>query len=251
MGLLKKISGRGPDKGKGESEPHGLWVRESSRARFSVADASVAEASSSSQNRSSIRFVEPSTAKTSSMARMALRAEKRMAGVALTSDLGQKVIREYCGPETFLLLDAMKVVVDADPSLPAGAGTQMRNACLRIAGKVALLHKHQVLLHGDFIPSSRLSYDVGMDIIRKIDRTREPPHRDVCDPTHTSVVEQFNSLTRMVTQLITPHVSSKNVKLAQSVLRYFSAATFERVLTDRTLTAAVEDIYKALNLMHI
>ena len=69
---------------------------------------------------------------------LALRAEKRMVGRAVTSDLGKKLLREYCLPETFVMLEALRELASKDPTLPPRTGQQIENTILKMAVKVAL-----------------------------------------------------------------------------------------------------------------
>ena len=60
--------------------------------------------------------------KRSMLSNLALKAEKKMVGRAVTSDLGKKILREYCLPETFTLLQAMR-------DLASGAHTPLSPPC--------------------------------------------------------------------------------------------------------------------------
>ena len=77
----------------------------------------VAEPSQSSDMRSS--DVEPSAPKAKAkkeksgkgmVADLRLRAQKRVASKAITSDLGKKLLKEFCAPETFVLLAAVQAI---------------------------------------------------------------------------------------------------------------------------------------------
>ena len=81
----------------------------------------------------------------SRLGNMALRAEDYMVTRAVTSELGKKLLREYCIPETFQLLDALKELVGKDPLLPPKTGQQIENTILRVAVKLTLQFQHKQL----------------------------------------------------------------------------------------------------------
>ena len=85
------------------------------------------------------------TAKRSMLGGVVLRAEKRMASRAITSDLGKKLLREFCLPETFTLLEALRNLAGHDATLPPKSGALFENTILRIAVKLVLLIQHDTL----------------------------------------------------------------------------------------------------------
>ena len=90
-----------------------------------IADAPVPAASKSSKMslgslKGSLGSMKGSTKRM--LSNIALSVEKNMAGRAVTSDLGKKLLREYCQPETITLLQAMRGLASADPRVPPKQG---------------------------------------------------------------------------------------------------------------------------------
>lgn len=73
---------------------------------------------------------------------MPSRLQEEMVCMAVTSDLGKKLLREYCLPEAFSLLQALRNLANRDDSLPVKSGLRFENTILRIAVKVAMLHRN-------------------------------------------------------------------------------------------------------------
>ena len=66
------------------------------------------------------------------LSNLAFKAEKKMVGRAVTSDLGKKLLREYCLPETFILLQAMRDMASLDPAMPPKHGAKIEDTILKM-----------------------------------------------------------------------------------------------------------------------
>ena len=70
------------------------------------------------------------------VADLRLKAQKRVSSRAITSDLGKKLLKEFCAPETFVLLAAVQDLSSKDPK--DKCEVHIENTILRLATKVAL-----------------------------------------------------------------------------------------------------------------
>lgn len=162
---------------------------------------------------------------------LALRVEKRMVGRAVTSDLGKKLLREFCLPETFTMLQALRELASSDTALPSRAGQTIENTILKIAVKVALLHQHKRLAPADFNPMVALVDDLCIDLVRKYDATKPlDPERtmfrtDRCDPEHSDIHKQMAMLQAELVKVLQDHISPKNIKALCFVTTYFGDGT--------------------------
>lgn len=160
------------------------------------------------------------SAKKSMLSNLALRAEKKLVGRAVTSDLGKKLLREYCLPETFSLLQAMRDMASLDPLMPPKHGAKIESTILRMAVKVALLHQHGRLVPRDFDPVVHIVDVLCVDFVRKYDAVSTPPHTDEEDPEHERLSTRMRALNAALRLLLKEHMSPKNVDAVSEVLAY-------------------------------
>jgi len=190
-------------------------------------------------------------AKKSMLGNLALRAEKRMVGRAVTSDLGKKLLREYCLPETFVLLEALRELASNDPTLPPRYGQQIENTILKMAVKVALLYQHSLLQPRDFDQVIVLVDDMCIAIVRKFDVTRKPPHRDMLDPEHKNVADMMKLLEAEMEAALHEHISGKNLQLLRNVTSYFGDPhTLQRISTEPSFQEDFGRIANSLRAMY-
>lgn len=152
----------------------------------------------------------------------AFKAEKKLVANAVTSDVGKKLLREYCLPETFTLLQAMRDMASLDPLVPPKHGAKIEDTLLRLAVKIMLLYQHGRLSEHDFEPATRLVDRLAVDFVRKYDAATSPPdYIDAHDPGHEQLSTVFTALQAALRVLLTPHMSEKNVHALAEVLGYF------------------------------
>jgi len=208
-----------------------------------ITDSSVEEASTAK--------AEVKAAKKSMLSSLALRAEKRMVGRAVTSDIGKKLLREYCLPETFILLEALRELASKDPSLPPRYGQQIENTILKTAVKVALLYQHSMLGPRDFDIVIPLVDEMCIAIVRKYDVTRKKPHMDLLDPEHRQVTEMMEQLQAELEHVLSEHLSEKNMQLLRNVTTYFGDShTLRRITQDSILQEDFGKIAQSLRTMY-
>ena len=76
---------------------------------------------------------------------MMMRAQTFVAKKVLTSELGKKLLREFCLPGVMELLDHLKVLVAKDTTLPPQTAREHEDIILKTAVKLVLLFTHGVL----------------------------------------------------------------------------------------------------------
>ena len=207
--------------------------------------------SASSSRREEEPAGSPKGGKRSILGNVALRMEKKMVGRAVTSDIGKKLLREYCLPETFVLLQALRDLASRDPKMPPKAGQKVEETILRMAVKVALLHQHGRLAPQDFQPIVTLVDHLCISCVRKYDVTRKPPHSDVHDPDHEIFGRKMTNLAAAMGTLLEGHVSDKNVGALKDVIDYLgSPANLSRFLSVPACTAELAKISETLRLIY-
>ncbi|KAL1511686.1 hypothetical protein AB1Y20_004976 [Prymnesium parvum] len=155
------------------------------------------------------------------LGQIALRAEDYMVTRAITSEVGKKVLREYCIPETFQLLDALRELVAKDAALPPKSGAQIENTILRVAVKLALLFQHKLLTARHFDQLVTLADSLCIDFVRKHDALRGSMQEDVYDPDHAHLAAQVLQLEDELVALLAERSSPKHLALIRNVTRYF------------------------------
>jgi len=194
--------------------------------------------------------VEPPTkeAKKSALSSLALRAEKKIVSRAVTSDVGKKLLREYCLPETFVLLTALRGLIgkDADPK----TGRRLEDTILRFAVKVVLLYHHARLRPSDFDSVVVIADALCVDVVRKYDSLRRGPN-DPLDANHTRLSARVVKCETELVQLLEPHVSPKNIAALREVTGYLAnATTLGRITSEPALQPELTVMVQALRTMY-
>ena len=140
---------------------------------------------------------------------MRLRAEKKMASRAITSDLGKKLLQQFCAPETFVLLSAVQEVSTIDPSL--GCKVHIENTVLRLATKVGLLFQHGRMQLMDFHSIVLASDHLCIDMVRK-HGAMSGAGTDAADPDHAGMVRQIKEIESSLVSALGPHIQPKNMQ---------------------------------------
>lgn len=187
-------------------------------------------------------------AKKSALSSMALRAEKKIVSRAVTSDVGKKLLREYCLPETFVLLTALREMIgkDADPK----TGRRLEDTILRLAVKVVLLYHHAKLKPSDFDSVVLIADALCVDVVRKYDSLRRGPN-DPLDSAHTKLSARIAGLETELVQLLETHVSPKNIAALREVTGYLAdATTLGRITSEPALQPELTIMVTALRTMY-
>lgn len=185
------------------------------------------------------------------MGGLAFRAEDYLISRAVTSELGKRMLREYCIPETFVLLDALRGLASKDPCLPPKTGQQMENTILRVAFKLTLLFQHRVLTPRHFDQLNANADSLCIDFVRKCDALITPPHEDAYDPDHSQLCAQIGKLEEELVHLVGPRTSPRQAALIRTATRYFGDPTnAARLLSDPTFAPDLRRLADTLRRMY-
>ena len=189
--------------------------------------------------------------KRSMLGSLALKAEKKLVGRAVTSDLGKKLLREYCLPDTFVLLQAMRDVASIDPAMPPKHGAKVEDTILKMACKVVLLYRHSILTPRDFDAAAGLVDTIAVDIVRKYDAVCRSPYADLFDEDHERMAVHMRALSAELKLLLSPHVTPKNVSALVDVVEYFGAPlNMARFLKEQRCLGELAKMANALRKMY-
>lgn len=164
--------------------------------------------------------------------KMAFKAERKLVSKAVSSDVGKRALRSYLKPETFEVMDSLRLLMDSDPTLAAGTGQRTQTAILKIGSKIALLLQHKLLQPSEFRQVIFCADNVSDAVVRKYDCSRGPPYRDLSDIGHRRMLADLATIEQAVTQMLTPYVSSKTTGSVSEVIGHFTAPRLDRILTD-------------------
>ena len=117
----------------------GAWLRALGHNRKHPPHASLAGASPASEKAGKQRM----------LGRVLLQGQQAMVRLAITSELGKKLLRQYCLPETFALLQGLRNLANLDLTLPARSGVQIENTILRLSAQVVVLLMNRKLRRTD------------------------------------------------------------------------------------------------------
>jgi len=190
----------------------------------------------------------------SMMSDLALRAEKKIAGKAITSDLGKKMLKEYCVDETFVLLEGLRDLANRqaskDESLPKKTGLKLENTILRLAVKVALLFQHGRLKPHDFREAITKIDRLCLEVVRKYNATREGKS-DTQDPKHLGMVSRVFNLEVELSGLLEGQISPKNIEALKMVTGFFSdSKRIGAIVADPDVDGPITVIVGALRAMY-
>jgi len=162
--------------------------------------------------------------KHSLLSSLVLGAEKKMIGRAVTTDLGKKLLREYCLPETFSVLQAMRDMASLDPAMPPRYGAFIEDTMLKMAVKVMLLYQHGRIGTRDFDAAVSLVDRLAVDLVAKYDATITPPdYCDLRDPEHRQLATVFTAINAELKLLLKDHMSEKNLSALSQVVSYLGS----------------------------
>ena len=185
------------------------------------------------------------------LASFAMKVEKKLVGRAVTSELGKKLLREYCLPETFTLLQAMRDMTSLDPLMPPKHGASIEDTILRIAVKVVLLYRHGHLSSQDFEPVIGVVDTLSEGLVRKYDAVTTPPHTDEADPEHSLYNTHMRVLDAVLREMLKPHISPKNLQALSTAVSYLGdPQTLTRFTTEPKCCVELGKMTEALRQMY-
>ena len=182
------------------------------------------------------------------VANMRLRAEKKMASRAITSDHGKKLLQQFCAPETFVLLSAVQEVSMIDPSL--GCKVHIENTVLRLATKVGLLFQHGRMQLMDFHSIVLASDHLCIDMVRK-HNAMSGAGTDAADPDHAGMVRRIKEIESSLVSALGPHIQPKNMQALKAVIAFFGTPErIHRLLVEAQFKEQVDIIAGALKAVY-
>ncbi len=121
----------------------------------------------------------------------------------------------------------------------------------RAPAQIALLSHHKRLASTDFDGCVRIVDDACVDMVRKYDVTREPPHRDLLDLEHKELCAQLLELDAEFARVLSGHISPKNIDALSEVIRYFGTpANLGRFISTPAMMAELGTIAESLRRMY-
>eukprot|EP00966_Prymnesium_polylepis_P311189 7189550-Prymnesium_polylepis.1 len=176
-----------------------------------------------------------------------MRCENFVAKKVLTSELGKKLLREFCLPGVMAVLDALKQLLSKDPKLPPKQAQENETTILKVAVKMVLLFTHSVLRPRDLDHLNNLVEWLVLDLLIKYDECTSPPYRHAADPDHAKFCEKITGVEAELVRCIGPHTTDKNLAKLKAVTGYFAdAGNVARLFTDPLFAADMEVITDAL-----
>jgi len=191
----------------------------------------------------------PEKSKLGMFGKMAFKAERKLVSGAVSSDMGKRALKNYLKPETFEIMDSLRIIMDSDTALPHGTGSRITTILLKIGSKIALLVQHKLLQPADFRQVIFAADSVSDAVVRKYDLHRGPPFRDTGDPDHARFVEKLREIDTTVVRLLTPYVSAKTTGSVTEIIGYFTPRCIDRILTDDSCKPHIAAIANRLRLM--
>ena len=185
--------------------------------------------------------------------RALIRAKTSVLSRAVTSNVGKKLLREFCTPETFTLLDACRGLAAKDSALPASAGQAFENALLRGAVTVGLLLRHGVLLACDLDFTSRLASGICVGLVQKFDAVAASGSGgvDQGDPNHEDLCRRVSKFDAELATQLGPHMAAKHLAKLRRVIGHFGdPQALGRIMTAPALAADLWAIVSTLRVMY-
>jgi hypothetical protein len=173
-----------------------------------------------------------------------VRMKKRVAGNAATSPLGKKVVKSIINEETTALLNAMKrIVKKVDGQKKA---EELEKNIIKIAVKAFMLVENKKLNGDDFLAADaplREAFELLIKCFNAKSRVQEHVLKDALKRVETIV----KRAEQVITGLLAPHLTNKNMYRLQNTFGYLSNAEFlQKVFLDDTLDSEVEKLIDAM-----
>lgn len=172
------------------------------------------------------------------------RAKKRMAGDLATSGLGKKVMKTVLNEESISLLNAMKrIVTKADGKKKA---EELEKSIIK------LMVKGYLLVDGGKIePESFLQADkplrAAFELMARCYKGRSRAKREVLVDALGRVEKMLSEGERIITELLQPHLSPKNMFRLAATFGYLGSLRFlEKTFTDDELDEELEKLVDAM-----
>jgi len=137
------------------------------------------------------------------------RVQKRAASKTATSVLGKKVMKAIVNEETTTLLNALKRIVKSE-SGSAKKAEDLEKNIIKIAVKAFLLIENKVLTADDFLVADKPLREA-FELMVKVFNGRGRVKDDKISSALTKVEELLKKAEEVITNLLAPHLTSKNM----------------------------------------
>jgi len=152
------------------------------------------------------------------------RVKKRAASKTATSVLGKKVMKAIVNEETTTLLNALKRIVKSESGNAKKADDLEKNI-IKIAVKSFLLIENKVLTADDFLVADkplREAFELMVKVFNGRGRVKEEKIKEAL----AKVEELLKKAEEVITNLLAPHLTSKNMLRISSAFGCIANVTF-------------------------
>jgi len=156
------------------------------------------------------------------------RAKKRAASKTATSVLGKKVMKAIVNEETTTLLNALKRIVKSESNSAKKADDLEKNI-IKIAVKSFLLIENKVLTADDFLVADkplREAFELMVKVFNGRGRVKEEKIKEAL----AKVEELLKKAEEVITNLLAPHLTAKNMLRISSAFGCIASADFLMVV---------------------
>jgi len=176
---------------------------------------------------------------------MIKRAKKRAVSKTATSVLGKKVMKAIVNEETTTLLNALKRIVKSESGISKKAEDLEKNI-IKIAVKSFLLIENKVLTADDFLVADkplREAFELMVKVFNGRGRVKEEKIREALG----KVEELLKKAEEVITNLLAPHLTAKNMLRISSAFGCIANADFLMTVFRNELLE--EDLDKLIDAM--
>jgi len=152
------------------------------------------------------------------------RVQKRAASKTATSVLGKKVMKAIVNEETTTLLNALKRIVKSE-SGSAKKAEDLEKNIIKIAVKAFLLIENKVLTADDFLVADKPLREA-FELMVKVFNGRGRVKDDKISSALSKVEELLKKAEEVITNLLAPHLTAKNMLRISSTFGCIANASF-------------------------
>eukprot|EP01124_Arcella_intermedia_P017838 TRINITY_DN24815_c0_g1_i1.p1 TRINITY_DN24815_c0_g1~~TRINITY_DN24815_c0_g1_i1.p1 ORF type:complete len:355 (+),score=99.62 TRINITY_DN24815_c0_g1_i1:77-1141(+) len=152
------------------------------------------------------------------------RAKKKAASKTATSALGKKVMKAIVNEETTMLLNSLKRIVKAESGSQKQADDLEKNI-IKIAVKSFLLIENKSLSPDDFLVADKPLREAFELMVRVFNGRSRVKEEKIVEALH-KVEELLKKAEEVITNLLAPHLTSKNMLRISSAFGCIASADF-------------------------
>jgi len=173
------------------------------------------------------------------------RAKKRAVRTTATSPLGKRVMKTIVNEETTTLLNAIKVIIKAQ-SGNGKVGEDIEKNIIAIAVKAFLLIEDSKLKADDFLAADKPLRD-SFELMIKVFNGRGRAMDEQITSALLTVEEHLKKSEEVITNLLAPHLSAKNMLKISETFSLFSNEKFlNEVFRNQSIEPELEKLIDAM-----